>query len=83
MEWITWFFEHNSSSLCKVYVCMMWTIWSEHNKWVHEGQKRKGLDIVDSICPYIREFKVLQKVLHVREGSLLEPTGTPTCENKF
>ncbi|KAH1046761.1 hypothetical protein J1N35_037545 [Gossypium stocksii] len=71
MEWITWFFEHNSNSSCKVFMSTMWTIWSECNKWVHEGKKRAGLDIANFICQFIRKLEELQRVLLDRKRSLV------------
>ncbi|KAG8480920.1 hypothetical protein CXB51_025728 [Gossypium anomalum] len=37
IEWITWFFDNNSSSQCRTLVFVTWAIWTEQNKWLVEA----------------------------------------------
>ncbi|KAH1039192.1 hypothetical protein J1N35_040935 [Gossypium stocksii] len=42
IDWITWFFENNSTSQCRTFACAIWVQWTERNKWIHERQKKLG-----------------------------------------
>lgn len=42
VEWFTWALMHNSSNWYPTFACVLWAIWIERNKWVHEGQKNQG-----------------------------------------
>ncbi|PPR82887.1 hypothetical protein GOBAR_AA37829 [Gossypium barbadense] len=60
-QWLTWVFEQNTSSRCRIFCCALWAIWEERNKRVHKKANRTGKEIASFINNYISELKGIEE----------------------
>ncbi|KAA3474494.1 reverse transcriptase [Gossypium australe] len=55
-DWVGNFFEYNSMSQCRKFVCALWGIWSFRNKLIHENETKTGAQIAEFVSNYLREL---------------------------
>ncbi|MFQ6650529.1 hypothetical protein Gotur_022916 [Gossypium turneri] len=60
-QWLTWVFEQNSPSRCRIFCCALWASWGERNKRVHEKTIRSRKEIATFIKSYILELNGIEE----------------------
>ncbi|KAG8491136.1 hypothetical protein CXB51_014272 [Gossypium anomalum] len=52
-DWFTWSVLNSEIDACRKFLCAIWAIWSARNKWIHESQKRSGIEVAWFILKYL------------------------------
>ncbi|MBA0659486.1 hypothetical protein Goklo_011623 [Gossypium klotzschianum] len=69
VQWLTWVFEQNTPTRCRIFCCALWAIWGERNKRVHEKTNRSRKEIACFIKRYIFELNGMEeKVPKIKTG---------------
>ncbi|KAK5824516.1 hypothetical protein PVK06_019291 [Gossypium arboreum] len=70
---------------CQIFVCALWAIWTERNKWIPERQRKTGLKVADFVRNYICELDGLRNVLLAKmmERERWKPPENPFVKINF
>ncbi|XP_017644424.1 uncharacterized protein LOC108485075 [Gossypium arboreum] len=61
VQWLTWVFNQLTPCQCCLFCCVLWAIWGDRNKRIHEKTVSTRKDITKFINSYINELNGIEK----------------------